>query len=267
MRPAGAALSLIDLLKFRDWLDDGPRDLELQDFVFASVLGGDWRSFADIARRQLEGYEGRLGIHGPFSGFEIDARDPDVREVVARRLDQALDVCDAIGARLMVIHSPFRAWDAANMPLKRRGWEERVEAVHRAIGAAVKRAEALGIRLAIENIQDNDPALRVRLAESFASPAVGVSVDTGHALWCHHQTGAPPVDEFIRIAGKHLFHVHFQDADGWADRHWKLGDGILRWPPILRAIAETGADPHLILELHDPAGIRASAELLDRMRA
>lgn len=261
-RRIGAALTLIDLPRYRDWLFEGARDLELQDFVFASILAGDWRPFADMARKLLDGFPGRLGIHGPFSGFEIDARDPEIRAVVAKRLDQALDVCAAIGARQMVIHSPYRAWDHANLPLKRRGWEDRLDAAHKAIGAAVKRAGDQGVTLVIENIQDVDPMARLRLAQSFGSEAVKLSVDTGHALWAHHATGAPPVDEFIRQAGPLLGHVHLQDADGWADRHWAIGDGIIRWPPILRAIAETGADPHMILELNDPAGILPSAEAL-----
>lgn len=262
MRPIGAALSLLDLPKYRDWLFEADRDLELQDFCFATVLNGDWSAFADIAKQQLDGFRGRLGIHGPFSGFEIDTKDPDVRAMVQKRMDQALDVCAAIGAVQVVIHSPYRAWDHANVPLKRRGWEDRFEAAHKCLGAAVKRAEDMGVTFVIENIQDVDPMARVRLADSFGSPAVRVSVDTGHALWSHHATGAPPVDEFIRTAGDRLGHVHFQDADGWADRHWALGDGIIRWQPILRAIEEGGGDPHLILELNDVKGIRPSAELL-----
>lgn len=259
----GAALTLLDLPKHRDWLMSGKRDLELQDFCFASVLNGDWSPFADMANKALEGFEGRLGIHGPFSGFEIDTKDPDVRAVVAKRMDQALDVCGAIGARQMVIHSPYRAWDHANVPLKRRGWDDRFEAAHKTIGAAVSRAADMGVMFVIENIQDVDPMARLRLAESFDNAAVRVSVDTGHALWAHHATGAPPVDEFIRQAGPMLGHVHLQDADGWADRHWGLGDGIIKWTPILRAIRETGADPHMILELNDTNGIAGSAEILD----
>lgn len=264
MRPVGAALTLLDLPKYRDWLFADARDIELQDFCFATVLNGDWAAFADLARKQLDGFEGRLGIHGPFSGFEIDTKDPDVRAVVQRRMDQALDVCADIGAVQVVVHSPYRAWDHANVALKRRGWEDRFEAAHKVMGAAVKRAGDMGVTFVIENIQDVDPGERARLAESFGSDAVRLSVDTGHALWAHHATGAPPPEEFIRQAGAQLGHVHLQDADGWADRHWALGEGIICWEPLMRAIADTGADPHLILELNDVNGIRPSATLLGR---
>ncbi len=44
----GAALSILDLGRFGDWLREGPRDLELQDFCFASILNGDWQVFVDL---------------------------------------------------------------------------------------------------------------------------------------------------------------------------------------------------------------------------
>ena len=46
--------------------------------------------------------------------------------------------------------------------------------------------------LVVANIEDKDPMDRVTLARSFGSPAVKVSVDTGHANYAHGSTGAPP---------------------------------------------------------------------------
>ncbi len=69
----GAALSINSLPAHREWLLSRQRDLELQDFFRAEVLDGDWRSVADRVKRHLDGFEGRLGIHGPFWGFKIDS--------------------------------------------------------------------------------------------------------------------------------------------------------------------------------------------------
>lgn len=261
----GAALDLDGLETWRDWILDRNRDLELQEFHDASVLNGDWRPRADRARALLDGYTGRLGIHGPFWGFSIASSDPDVQQIVARRLDQGLDVCAALSATQMVVHSPFTTWDYNNLDDGAGRREAMMADVHACIGAAVRRAADQGVTLVLENIEDIDPRDRLRLAESFGSEAVKLSIDTGHAQYAHGSTGAPPVDHFVTAAGNMLNHVHLQDADGYADRHWAIGEGNIPWPAVFRALGTLEVQPRLLLELRDAAGIGASMEYLNRM--
>ena len=56
--------------------------------------------------------------------------------------------------------------------------------------------------------------------------------------------------------------MHLQDADGHADRHWAIGEGIIRWESVLRSIAEEAPRARMILELNDYSGIPASWEYL-----
>lgn len=260
----GAALPVHRLPDFRDWLFEKDRDLELQTFVMPDVLDGDWRGLADQVNATMAGYKGRIGMHGPFLGFDICSKDPAIREVVTRRMMQGLDICEAINARQMVVHSPYNPWmynNALNFE-DTRDWV--IDVTHQTLQAVVKRAESQGVVLVIENIGDKDIYARVELAKSFASEAVRVSVDTGHAHLCHGSQGAHPVDYYIKAAGSMLSHVHLQDADGHADRHWNIGEGNILWHSVFRAIAAQEADPHLILELRDHDGIPASmAYLLD----
>ena len=114
-------------------------------------MNGDWRSQADAARRLLEGYTGRLGIHGPFWGFSIATKDPDVRNVVRQRLEQGLDVCEALGATQMVIHSPYTTWDYNNLANVSGSTALLAECVHDCIASAVRRAESQGVVLVMEN--------------------------------------------------------------------------------------------------------------------
>lgn len=258
----GAALAVDEIAQFRDWIFEKQRDLELQTFHDPAVISGDWQPHAEAARKLLDGYTGRLGIHGPFWGFTIHSKDPDVRAVVARRMEQGLDICRAVGATQMVIHSPYSTWDYNNLDNHSTARDTLIENVHQTLRAAVKRAEDQGVVLVVENIEDIDPMDRKRLVESFNSPALRLSIDTGHAEYARGSTGAPPVDYFVTAADDLLNHVHLQDADGYADRHWTIGEGTILWPSVFRALAKLTVKPRLILELRDKAGIPASMAFL-----
>ena len=266
----GAALMVADLPTYRDWLIAGQRDLEVQDFLIPEVLLGDWRARVAQARHALDGFTGRLGIHGPFYDLALDTADPEIAPIVARRYVTAVDAAAALGATQMVIQSPYTTWDWFNLANSPRtenrpsAADRKIERTHAILKDALARAEAEGITLVIENIEDIDPGFRRGLAESFNSDALRLSIDTGHAHYAHHATGAPPVDYFVTDAGAWLAHMHLQDADGFADRHWPPGRGTVNWHAVFAAIAALPQRPHLVLELRHAADIPAAMTYLER---
>ncbi len=261
----GAALNHASLAMHRDWLLEAPRDVELQHFVDAEVLNSDWSALAAEVVGLLDGHQGRRGIHGPFWGFTIASYDPEVRGVVARKMQQALDVCAAVAGTHIVIHSPFTTWAYNHRGLNASDADRMLSAVRDTMAAALARASDMGVTFVLENIEDIEPADRAELCAALDWQALELSVDTGHAHYAHISTGAPPVDYFIRAAGEKLGHVHLQDADGYADRHWQIGHGTILWPSVFQAIAETEATPRLILELRDHAGVIPSARYLQSL--
>ena len=70
------------------------------------------------------------------------------------------------------------------------------------------------------------------------------------------------MDYFVHAAGNHLDHVHLQDTDGHADRHWKPGDGTIRWSEVFRALGRLTVKPRLILELRNKEQVREGANHL-----
>ncbi len=259
----GAAMPVEMIEQHRDWLLEKQRDIEIQTFHLAEVLDSDWTPLAERARAALDGHTGRRGIHGPFWGFKLDSQDPEIRAVVRKRVLQGLDVCAAVGANQMVIHSPFTTWDYNNLDANKGARDALFERVHATLDEAVARAEDMGCMLVIENIEDKNPRDRVDLALSFNSPAVRISIDTGHAHYAHGSTGAPPVDYYVEAAGDLLAHVHLQDADGYADRHWLPGEGTIRWASVFRALARLSSEPRLVIEVKDVAGIQRGAAWLE----
>ncbi|WP_242403021.1 sugar phosphate isomerase/epimerase family protein [Deinococcus deserti] len=248
------------LAAHREWLWEG-RDLELQDPVSHLVLDGDWRTHAQNIRRDLDGFTGRLGIHGPFWGLTVMAQDPAVRRLTSARLRGGLAMASEIGATHMVVHSPF---DFFGHPLVAHtgvtGLDDQLEQVHETLREVVDEARQIGCMLVIENIRDLNPAPLLALVSSFDSGTVQISIDVGHAALMQAK-GGPSPDHWIREAGRRLGHVHLQDTDGLLDRHWKPGDGSINWRMVFRALREVQADPRLILELK-PEEITAGQQWL-----
>ncbi len=258
----GAALMVADLASHRDWLIDAQRDLEVQDFIFPENLGDAAQDLIASAKTTLQGHTGRLGIHGPFCNLPLDCRDPDIRDVVQNRLNRGVDIAAELGATQMVLHSPYSTWNAHNLDGDLTSRADQVARVHQTLSPVVARAENHGVELVIENIEDKDPQDRVRLADSFGSDYVRVSLDTGHAHYAHGATGAPPVDYYVRAAGDRLAHVHVQDADGYADRHWAPGQGSVNWYAVFEAIAQCAPQARLVLELRDSQDVLRGFEHL-----
>lgn len=259
----GAALMIDKIADHRDWLFDDSRDLELQDFFHFEIYRNGWQDTVDRAKAALDGFEGRLGIHGPFWGLDISVPDPDVAEVIGKRYASAVEAAAAVGARQMVIHSPFDNWHSYNFfnfkdPKHASVVEKVTEDVKALLAPALKLAEAHGVTLVVENIKDITPTIRRQMVEIIGSPAMALSIDTGHAQIAQRASDAPPVDVFVRDAGDMLKHMHIQDTDGYADRHWAPGEGHIEWSEVFRALGDLDSAPHLVLELkrHEdiPAG-------------
>lgn len=260
----GAAMRVENLADYSHWLIEGQRDLEIQDAAWFGTLDGDWRSLVKEAKSILNGYTGRMGIHGPFVGLPLLAPDPRIQEVVSDRLKQALEICAELGGSHMVIHSPFQFLgtplntDTDDMQSNMYG-----QFIHKTLAPVVEFATQYQITLVIENIFDYDPYLLLRLVKSFDSACVRMSLDTGHAFVSHVYNHAPTPDYWVKAAGEHLAHIHLQDTDGEADRHWILGEGNIKWHTLFRALRDLDHNPRLILELADKAGIPKAVAWLE----
>ncbi|GHD99706.1 sugar phosphate isomerase [Defluviimonas sp. 20V17] len=250
----GAAIKRGDFDILEPWLRAGERAIEIQDFVFPEVLAGDTAPLVESYRACLRGYGGPIGLHGPFFGLDIANPEPEIRAVIRRRLIQVLEITQALGGSHMVIHSPFTYWHVLNRHNYPQFRAAMFEAAADCLAPVLARAEAAGVTLVLENIDDTDPAARVELVRAIDHACLRVSLDTGHAELAHGRYNAPPVVDFIAAAGDSLAHVHLQDADGYADRHWHPGEGCIPWPAVFNALARLPQCPRLILEVRNNLG-------------
>jgi sugar phosphate isomerase/epimerase len=275
----GAAMAVQELPEHIDWLLAEQRDLEIQDSCLTPIYDGewshleiadgyasrlmraDWREIVRRAKDVLDGYEGRLSIHGPFVGMPLLTIDRKIRDVVRERLKQALAFAHELGATQMVLHSPWEFFGGPFLPhSSARDRDTVIGLVVDLLEHVLPVAEQANCALVIEDIQDRNPDPLLALVRAFESEYVRMSLDTGHAYIMHCQ-GGPPPDYWVRRAEAMLVHLHLQDGDGQVDRHWAPGRGSINWYALFEALEESDEMPRLILEVRH---IREGAAWLAR---
>lgn len=256
----GAAMTSFDMPKFRDWLFSANRDLEIQDPCIPALLDADWKPLAQMLKSQLDGYTGRMGIHGPFHGVNISAFDSKIQQTIRDRMLQALEFVEFVGATHMVIHSPFNYFGNQFLNFGRASkLQMQIDATHRTMNDVVAAASDLNCTIVIENIYDKNPAMLLALVNSFESDFVKMSLDIGHAMIMHTTAGGPTPDQWVAAAGTKLGHIHIQDTDSMDDRHWPPGKGHINFYALFEALKKVDNRPRLILEMDNSDWIMEGA--------
>ena len=265
----GAAMPIKQLPTHQAWLlEHGGRDIELQDSCRSEVLDGDWKPLIMEAKSMLEGFQGRIGIHGPYDGLNIGSWDGAVQRFVRDRYLKALDFADGLGEAFnargklhMVMHSPFLFFGHPQVAhTKFTGLDDQISWVQATLEPVVERAKDIGCLIMIENIRDTNPTPLLELVRSFNPTTVRMSLDVGHANLMQ-AIGGPSPDAWVKAAGDLLGHVHLQDNDTMLDYHWPAGQGSINWQTLMLAIgklesmqanrAEHLVPPRLILEVRE----------------
>lgn len=258
----GAALMVEELEPHLEWLKAGKRDLEIQDFSQVAVLDSDWQTVAENVTSALEGFEGRMGIHGPFWGLDIANLDPILRKATSKRLLQGLDAAEQVGATHMVIHSPVEPWMHRHIMHDNTLRTQVIGVMRETLAPVLEKAESIGCCLVMENIRDLEPRLQVELIHAMNSDAIRMSIDIGHTFIMQRQNGAPTPDRFVAEAGNLLEHVHIQDTDGFLDRHWLAGQGDINFEALFEELAKLEDMPRLIIEVRQKDKIQENAAWL-----
>ncbi|WP_052411420.1 sugar phosphate isomerase/epimerase family protein [Streptomyces sp. NRRL S-118] len=195
--------------------------------------------------------------HGP----SLLDPDPDGRAARTALLVRAVRVAADLGAHAVHCFSGTLpdGTDTAT------AWERCAEALTPVLDAAA----AAGVPLAVEPepghllaTLDDFHHLRRTLGDP-GPHLLGLTLDIGH---CQCLEPAPPAD-CVRAAAPWLRHVQIEDMRRGVHEHLPFGSGEIDFPPVLDALAATGYQGLIVVELprHSHAGpelARASIEFL-----
>jgi sugar phosphate isomerase/epimerase len=208
----------------------------------------------EMAGRALCQKEISVTFHGPFMDLNPGAVDEKVRELTVYRLNQVMDLAPYFHPRCIVFHPGYDRWrydDDVDLWLESSllTWKNMVE-----------RAEALSVRMALENVFDESPTPLKRLLEAVDSPFLGYCMDAGHG----HLFSEVPLVEWLHALGSRLMEIHLHDNHGRADEHLPLGRGNIDFSAIFSRIKEEKLHPIYTLEPHEVEHLAPSLQGLEK---
>lgn len=215
------------------------------------------------ARRVAEACgELRRSVHAPIEQMALASPSASERRSAEDLLAAAIDAAAELGASVVVLH--LRHGHDAGEP----SWLlHAADPLHRGGELVAER----GLVLGVENYgvgsdhADADYVALAGLIDRVAHPAVGMTLDTGHA---NVHLGAPAgVGRGVDLFADRIVHYHVHDNSGDWDAHLPVGHGRADFTALASA-DWSRSDAMLVLEifpfaLDDPVpGLRSSRDVL-----
>lgn len=225
--------------------------LNLEIYFGSAVLDAISPSEITDLKMRLD-YNPGLSIHAPFMDLSPGAVDSMVRTATLERFRQILDVAEMLGPKTVVFHSGYEKWKyALNVDL----WLEKSLLTWRQV---VDRAAGIGVKVAIENIFEDEPSNLKLLMENVDSSSFGICFDTGH----FNLFSKLPLEEWMESLNPYIFELHLHDNDRTSDQHLPIGDGTFDFGKFFGLLRNR--DCVHTIESHTPENVLRSMESLKR---
>jgi sugar phosphate isomerase/epimerase len=225
--------------------------LNLEIYFGSAVLDTISLKDIELLRKDLD-YGPSLSFHAPFMDLSPGAVDSQVRTVTVGRFNHVLDIATVLKPAAIVFHSGYEKWKyAKNVDL----WLEKSLMTW---GPLAERAVDLGLKIAIENIFEDEPSNLRLLMEQTGSSHFGICFDTGHC----NLFSSVPLDTWMDSLNPYIVELHLHDNDGSSDQHLPMGEGTFDFPTFFRRLEHK--DCVHTIEAHSPEKVLKSMEYLSR---
>jgi sugar phosphate isomerase/epimerase len=193
-------------------------------------------------------YGPSLTLHAPFMDLSPGAVDQKIRDVTIRRFNEVLDVAEKLRPRVVVFHSGYDKWKYdRNIDI----WLDGSLRTWRPLN---ERAAAMGVKIAIENIFEDEPENLRLLARNMDSENFGLCFDTGH----FNLFSKLPLREWLSLVREYIRELHLHDNSRYRDEHLALGDGDFDFPTLFSELKDI--DCVYTIEAHSAENVKKSLE-------
>ena len=196
-------------------------------------------------RKKLDYHPG-LTIHAPFMDLSPGAVDLNVREVTVKRFLDVLHVAETLKPEVIVFHSGYDKWKYNN---RVNIWLENSLQTWEPIN---KRASDIGVKIAIENIFEDEPGNLTMLAEAMNSDNFGICFDTGH----FNLFSRLPLQKWLGMIKPYIKELHLHDNSRDGDDHLAIGDGSFDFKLLFDELK--GIDCAYTIEAHSVEDVKKS---------
>ena len=230
------------------------RRYDLEIYFTSAVLDQIERHDLESLQERLD-WGPKLSLHAPFMDLNPGAVDPMVRSVTQVRFRQLLSVAAILKPRAAVFHAGYDRWRYGG---RKDVWlDYSIDTWRKVMEAASK----TGLRIAVENVFDDDPEALHMLIKKVDNPDFGFCFDTGH----FNLFSSVPMERWFETLGRHLIEVHLHDNDGTADSHWAPGRGTVEFETFFSLMKAHAPVPVLTIEAHNKEDIETSLERVRRL--
>ncbi|MCO6457197.1 MAG: sugar phosphate isomerase/epimerase [Pirellulaceae bacterium] len=225
----------------------------------------DWRRQCDEAARLLAEYR-MSSVIETGARFLLDPRRKHEPTLITssaegrrRRIDflkHAIDVACRLGSDCVSLWSGVVRDSADDETL--------LERLANGLREVLEYADRQRVTLAFEpepGMFIDTTARFERLFEWLDAPQLRMTLDVGH-LYC---LGEVPLADYIHRCGPKIANVHLEDMRAGVHEHLMFGEGEMDFPPILRALRNTGyrGGVHVELSRHSHVGPEAARQAFD----
>lgn len=231
---------------------------EYNDFFLSAVYDNE-----EEINRRVEAYlslgrdTSRDTMHGVFLDITVHSSDASIANYSKAKIKQSMEIAKRLGVKGVVFHTGLLA--GFKEEIYARNWLGSNEQFFRKLCS-----EYAPIEVYMENMFDRDYELLHRLANQMSDvDNFGVCLDYAHAALSDIQP-----KEWLYTLAKHIKHMHINDNDLRADRHWSVGKGQLDWVSFLQTLDDLVKKgnmeyPSVLLELKSLEAFEESMKFLE----
>jgi sugar phosphate isomerase/epimerase len=218
-------------------------------------------SLDSMVTEEVAGYADALNagalkctIHAPFMDLNPGSPEPLIRQATVKRFAQVMDAAEILKPVSMVFHPGYDRWRQGDSQ------DEWLGHCIETFTPVIERAKKIGCTIAVENIFEDEPSTLKGLLDAFDSPVFRHCFDVGH--W--NLFNRVSMEEWFKVLGSYIAHVHVHDNFGKCDDHLPIGDGAIDFNLYFKLMKEYAPDSVYTIEAHDKEKVELALERLHK---